>query len=190
MTEAAGRLVRERVKLAEQAVKSRDLNWSDDLGDRSARGRVCGGGLGVCLGIASKDVGGESKLSSEERTEAMLDLHGLHSNEATEVLEEFVLAVSVGVRVSGGGLTCFGSWNGNIFWVLVRHFVGHHRFCSDNFFAAYAIVGEEKHTGTQDAARGASRARLAAGVREWLHRWGYPWSDRDGIICIDPLTHS
>lgn len=94
MTEAAGRLVRERAKLAEQAVKSRDLNWSDDLADRSARGRACGGGLGICLGIASKDVG-ESRLSSEERTEAVLDLHGLHSNEATEVLEEFVLAVSV-----------------------------------------------------------------------------------------------
>ena len=56
---------------------------------------------------------------------------------------------------------------------------------------AYAIVGEEKHTGTQDPARGASRARLAAGVREWLHMWGYPWSERnDGIICIDPLTHA
>lgn len=56
---------------------------------------------------------------------------------------------------------------------------------------AYAIVGEEKHTGTQDPTRGASRARLAAGVREWLHLWGYPWSERnDGIICIDPLTHA
>lgn len=95
MTEAAGRLVRERAKLTEQAVKNRDLNWSDDLGDRSARGRPCGGGLGICLGIASKDIGGESRLSSEERTEAMLDLHGLHANEATEVLEEFMLAVSV-----------------------------------------------------------------------------------------------
>lgn len=95
MTEAAGRLVRERATLAEQAVKNRDLSWSDDMGDRSARGRACGGGLGICLGIASKDVGGDSKLSSEERTEVMLDLHGLHSNEATEVLEEFVLAVSV-----------------------------------------------------------------------------------------------
>lgn len=97
MTEAAGRLVRERVKLAEQVVKNRDLNWSDDLGDRSSRGRPCGGGLGICLGIASKDIGGELRLSSEERTEAMLDLHGLHANEATEVLEEFVLAVSVRV---------------------------------------------------------------------------------------------
>jgi len=55
---------------------------------------------------------------------------------------------------------------------------------------AYAVVGEEKHTGTQDVARGASRARLATGVREWVHRWGYPWSERDGIICIDPLTHA
>ncbi|KAF9245321.1 hypothetical protein BU15DRAFT_85645 [Melanogaster broomeanus] len=156
MTEAAGSLVRERAKLAEHAVKNRDLSWSDDLGDRSARGRTCGGRLGVCLGIARKDIGGDSKLSSEERTEALLDLHGLHSNEATEVLEEFLLALER------------------------EHFLG----------VAYAVVGEEKHTGTQDVARGASRARLAAGVREWLHRWGYPWSERDGIICIDPLTHS
>ncbi|KAG1876623.1 hypothetical protein DFJ58DRAFT_755294 [Suillus subalutaceus] len=147
MTTAASKLVRERAKVAEQAVKSRDLGWSDDAGDRTARGRSCGGGLGVCLGIASTTTGGDSKLTSEERTESMLDLHGLHSNEATDVLEEFLLAVT------------------------------------------FLIVGEEKHTGTQDAARGASRARLASGVREWLHRWGYPWSERDGIICVDALTH-
>jgi len=55
---------------------------------------------------------------------------------------------------------------------------------------AYIIVGEEKHTGTQDVARGSSRLRLATGVREWIHRWGYPWSERDGIICVDPLTHA
>lgn len=94
MTQAAGKLVRERAKLVEQAVKNRDAGWSDDPGDRSSKGRVCGGGLGVCLGIASKSVGGEGKLSPEERTESLLDLHGLHSNEATEVLEEFLLSVS------------------------------------------------------------------------------------------------
>ena len=55
---------------------------------------------------------------------------------------------------------------------------------------AYLVVGEEKHTGTQDPLRGASRLRLAAGVRDWLHKWGYPWSERDGIICVDPLTHA
>ncbi|KAG5653332.1 hypothetical protein H0H81_001072 [Sphagnurus paluster] len=147
MAGAAAKLVRERAKVAEQAVRSRDAAWSDDPGDRGSRGGACGGGFGVCLGIASRD-SGDGKMSSEERKEAMLDLHGLHSNEATEVLEQFLLAVT------------------------------------------YAIVGEEKHTGTQDAARGASRARLATGVREWLHRWGYPWSERDGIICIDPLTHT
>jgi hypothetical protein len=38
--------------------------------------------------------------------------------------------------------------------------------------AAFVIVGEEKHTGTQDPTRGTSRARLAAGVRDWLHDWG------------------
>ncbi|KAG1760855.1 hypothetical protein EDD22DRAFT_980446 [Suillus occidentalis] len=155
MTMAANKLVRERAKVAEQAVKSRDLGWSDDAGDRTARGRSCGGGLGVCLGIAGTTTGGDSKLTSEERTESMLDLHGLHSNEATDVLEEFLLALER------------------------EHFLG----------LAFLIVGEEKHTGTQDAARGASRVRLASGVREWLHRWGYPWSERDGIICVDALTH-
>ncbi|KAF9478289.1 hypothetical protein BDN70DRAFT_836377 [Pholiota conissans] len=157
MADAASKLVRERARMAEQAVRSRDAVWSDDPGDRGTRGKACGGGLGVYLGIASASMGGAgAEASPEERTEAMLDLHGLHANEATEVLEQFLLALER------------------------EHFYG----------LAYAIVGEEKHTGTQDVARGASRARLATGVREWLHRWGYPWSERDGIICIDPLTHS
>lgn len=95
MNEAAGKLVRERAKLAEQAVRSRDSTWSDDSGDRTSRGRTCGGGLGICLGIASKNTGGDGKLTPEERTEGMLDLHGLHSTEATEVLEEFLLSVSL-----------------------------------------------------------------------------------------------
>ncbi|KDR67921.1 hypothetical protein GALMADRAFT_257406 [Galerina marginata CBS 339.88] len=164
MGEAAGGLVIERARMAEGAVRARDAAWSDDPGDRAARGKACGGGYGVVLGIAGaaavKGVkgtagGGAGGETSEERTEAILDLHGLHANEATEVLEKFLLALEH------------------------EHFYG----------LAYAIVGEEKHTGTQDVARGASRARLATGVREWLHRWGYPWSERDGIICIDPLTH-
>lgn len=95
MADAAKKLVRERAKVAEQAVRSRDASWSDDPGDRSARGKACGAGLGVCLGVASVNPGGanEVKGSQEERTEIMLDLHGLHSNEATEVLELFLLAV-------------------------------------------------------------------------------------------------
>lgn len=83
--------------------------------------------------------------------------------------------------MEAGTGTLFGSWSA--FLLDVSHSVL-------TLFLAYAIVGEEKHTGTQDVARGASRARLAAGVREWLHRWGYPWSERDGIVCVDPLTHS
>lgn len=94
MADAAGQLVKERAKLAEQAVRGRDVAWSDDPGDRTSRGKVIGKGLGVCLGIARLDVGGAEKLSPEERTEATLDLHGLHANEATEVLESFLLAVS------------------------------------------------------------------------------------------------
>ncbi|OCB89973.1 hypothetical protein A7U60_g2828 [Sanghuangporus baumii] len=158
--EAASKLVRERVKNAEAAVRARDASWSSDPADRGVRGKTCGAGLGVLLGVVSKDGGGGGgnemvKLTQEERTEAALDLHGLHSNEATEVLEEFLLALE-----------------------------------KENFFGlAFVIVGEEKHTGTQDPGRGASRQRLATGIREWLHNWGYPWMERDGIVCVDPLTH-
>jgi Domain of unknown function (DUF1771) len=95
MAEAAKHLVRERARLSELAVKARDLNWSDDPGDRTNRGRVAGNGLGVCMGIARYDVSEDKSLTPEERMENMLDLHGLHSNEATEVLEEFLLAVSI-----------------------------------------------------------------------------------------------
>lgn len=154
---AAGKLVRERAKVAMDAVRNRDAGWSDDPGDRVSRGRVCGGGLGVCLGIASKKAGmNMDRLTAEERTEAMLDLHGLHSNEATEVLEEYLLALEK------------------------EHFLG----------LAFLVVGEQKHTGMQDPNRGVSKARLAAGVREWLHRWGYPWMERDGIMAVDPITHA
>ena len=94
--EAAAKLVRARANASESAVKNRDASWSSDPADRTSRGRVCGGGLGVCLGVVGKEVGDEYvKLSQEERTEVALDLHGLHSNEATEVLEEFLLAVSL-----------------------------------------------------------------------------------------------
>jgi len=96
LTMSAGTVVRERTKLIEQAVKARDSTWSDDPGDHSARGRTCGNGLGIILGIARRDVSGEQRdLKSEERTESLLDLHGIHAAEATEILEEFLLAVCV-----------------------------------------------------------------------------------------------
>lgn len=160
MTDAAGRLVRERVKIAVEAVKARDPTWSDDPGDRGAKGKLCGNGLGVILGIASASVVASSakdkRMTPEERTECMVDLHGLHANEATEVLEEFLMALER------------------------EHFYG----------LTYIIVGEEKHVGTQDPARGASRVRLAKGVKEFVHRWSYPWQERDGIICVDVQTHA
>lgn len=93
MADAAGRLVRERAKMAEGAVRTRETSWSDDPGDRAARGRPCGAGFGVCLGVASSAIA--AGTTSDERTESVLDLHGLHAGEATEVLEDFLLAVCV-----------------------------------------------------------------------------------------------
>jgi hypothetical protein len=96
LTQSAGTVIRERAKLIEQVVKGHDDAWSDDSSDHSARGLVCGNGLGVILGIARRDVSGEQRdLTQDERTECMLDLHGIHAAEATEILEEFLLAVCV-----------------------------------------------------------------------------------------------
>ncbi|KAG8735119.1 hypothetical protein FRC10_010971 [Ceratobasidium sp. 414] len=163
--EAARRIVKERVRAAADAVRARDAGWSDDARDRTERGRICGGELGVVLGVASVSAVGEGGkgLTAEERMECLLDLHGLHAAEGVEALQEFL--VEVRDQISNAST-----------WV-------------DGETAAYVIVGEEKHTGTQDVARGSSKARLGAAVREWLVDWGYPWSERNGVICVDGLTH-
>lgn len=96
LTISARTVVRERTKLIEQAVKARDDAWSDDPGDHSARGRTCGNGLGIILGIARRDVSGEQRdLKPDERMESVMDLHGIHAAEATDILEEFLLAVRI-----------------------------------------------------------------------------------------------
>lgn len=100
--EAVARLMRERSRLSVDAVRNRDTAWSDDPRDRSERGKLVGGSLGVCLGVAPKSV--DAKATPEERMEGVLDLHGLHATEATEVLETFLLSVSrppLTVRLSG-----------------------------------------------------------------------------------------
>lgn len=94
--EAASRLVKERVRLAAEAVRARDASWSDDPRDRSDRGKVVAGGLGVILGVANKETGSDkstARSTPDERTEVLLDLHGLHANEAVDVLDKFLLSV-------------------------------------------------------------------------------------------------
>ncbi|KIR63819.1 hypothetical protein I314_03225 [Cryptococcus bacillisporus CA1873] len=92
--EAAQGLVKERQAEAMEAVKERPAGWSDDPADRSQRGKTCAGGLGVILGVASTSRlppnANASSLSSEERTEALLDLHTLHGNEAVDILGQFL----------------------------------------------------------------------------------------------------
>ena len=91
--EAAHTLVRERRLDAQKAVRERDTNWSDDPSDRSVRGRECGGGMGVLLGVAGKNSIGGTTLSAEERTECMIDLHTLHGAEGTDILSQFLQEV-------------------------------------------------------------------------------------------------
>ncbi|KAF9060971.1 hypothetical protein BDP27DRAFT_1370048 [Rhodocollybia butyracea] len=76
---AARELVRERAGYTLFAVTPRDLGWSDDPGDRGAMG-----GIGGC---------------GDYRAELVLDLRGLHANEATE--EEFLFALSFAYVIMG-----------------------------------------------------------------------------------------
>ncbi|TXT09125.1 hypothetical protein VHUM_02599 [Vanrija humicola] len=89
--EAANSLVKERMREAQQAVRQRDPSWSDDPRDRAERGRECGAGLGVILGVASASkVPGGDRLSSEERLECLLDLHTLHGQEGSDITGHFL----------------------------------------------------------------------------------------------------
>ncbi|EPQ31160.1 uncharacterized protein PFL1_01348 [Pseudozyma flocculosa PF-1] len=83
-----------------EAGPSVTANQSDEPGARGMRGKVVGNGLGVCLGVvkpaalqASMPSAMASHLSVDERTECFLDLHGLHSQEAVELVEEFLLGL-------------------------------------------------------------------------------------------------
>ncbi|KAL1407490.1 hypothetical protein Q8F55_006923 [Vanrija albida] len=151
--EAANSLVKERMREAQQAVRERDPSWSSDPRDRAERGRECGAGLGVVLGVASASkVPGGERLSSEERLECLLDLHTLHGQEGADITGHFLAELE---RESYRGL-------------------------------AFLVVGEEKHVGTQDPLRGASKVRLANSVKQSLADWGYAWSEGAGIIHVDP----
>lgn len=58
-----------------------------------------------------------------------------------------------------------------------------------NAILAYIVVGEEKHVGTQDPARGTSKIRLSSSIKQYLADWGYPWSETGGVICVDPCRY-
>jgi hypothetical protein len=106
--EAAQALVKERRAEAQKAVRERDPSWSDDPSDRASRGKECGGGLGVVMGVASsRSVSSGVVLSAEERTEALLDLHTLHGNEGTDILASFLGDVSDRMIISARPLLCF-----------------------------------------------------------------------------------
>jgi len=98
MRVAADGIVRERARVVEGVVKSSGLGGGSVNGSNvnADRGKMMGGGLAVCLGVGVESSATASiSLTVEERMEVMLDLHGLHANEATDVLEEFLLAVSL-----------------------------------------------------------------------------------------------
>jgi hypothetical protein len=83
------RLVRDRLRIVQDAARAREGRTTDPR-DRARKGVLCGGALGVILGVASSSGGG---LTSAEREEALCDVHLLHGSEAVLVLEQWLLAL-------------------------------------------------------------------------------------------------
>ncbi len=109
---AAHAIVKERLGELRSRLNDPNLSGSNsaqstEAGARSLRGKVVGNGLGVCLGVLRPGALQGSitaSLSMDERTECLLDLHGLHAKEAVELTEEFLLVsrprASRGSRIS------------------------------------------------------------------------------------------
>ncbi|KAH8928911.1 hypothetical protein BT69DRAFT_1292930 [Atractiella rhizophila] len=92
--QAAARILDERRRCLKEAVAAQVWKPSqvDEKPDRAQRARDVGGGLGVILGVVAQRPDG-AQLTADERTEAAIDLHGLHPDEAIEFLEKFLSAL-------------------------------------------------------------------------------------------------
>lgn len=174
-TDTAREMLRDRHR--ELSLKLREAAGSDgggwgssanastsEPGTRGLRGQLCTptGGLGVCLGVARRDgLPAQYATSSvEERTEWFLDCHGLHVHEALEIVEEFLLTLESSYP-SHRGLTYLG--------------VG---------------VGGGGGGNGDDATVQKRSPKLASAVKGFLASWGYPYSEADGVIAVDHLTHA
>lgn len=50
----------------------------------------------------------------------------------------------------------------------------------------FVIVGQERHTGSADPARGSRKLRLIDAVGQWLDSYGYAFWLVQGVLAIDP----
>lgn len=149
-------------------------NASDEAGARGLRGKAVGNGLGVCLGVARKDAlpAQSAQLTLEERTECLLDAHGLHASEAVEIIEEFLLALEKGSNIASSG----GSGEKE----------GQGQQTAPMRGLTYLAVGLGRHSSTSTDRR---RVGLAQAVKSFLAAWGYPYAEMDGVLVVDHLTH-
>ncbi|SJX64679.1 uncharacterized protein SRS1_15495 [Sporisorium reilianum f. sp. reilianum] len=103
---AAHAIIKERMRELRSRLKDPNASGSNascqsnEAGARALRGKVVGSGLGLCLGVVrpgslqgSQASSITANLSVDERTECLLDLHGLHAKEAVELTEEFLLGL-------------------------------------------------------------------------------------------------
>jgi hypothetical protein len=128
---------------------------TEEKGSRKWRGKLMGDRLGVCLGVVPRiqnNIANTLSLSLEERMEVLMDLHSMHSSEAVELVEEFLINLE---KENYRGL-------------------------------ALLAIGLGKHTSQETDRR---RVGLATGVHGFLTSWNYPFTDHNGVIVVDPLSH-
>lgn len=53
---------------------------------------------------------------------------------------------------------------------------------------AFVIVGQERHTGSADPARGSKKLRLIDAVGQYLDNFGYSFWLVQGVLAIDPYN--
>jgi len=95
------RELRSRLLANDSSSGSNSSAQSTEAGARGMKGKIVGSGLGLCLGVVRQSAlqGNSAALSVDERSECLLDLHGLHAKEAVELTEEFLLGLeSEGVQ--------------------------------------------------------------------------------------------
>lgn len=156
---AAEKIVTERRQELKNAVLSGNRpGQADEAVDRQYRGQECGAGLGICLGVAAA---GEALGPEGAR---------LSAAERTEVaLDLHGLHPGEGVEILERflmGITSEGAMRG----------------------LAFVIVGQERHTGSADPARGSKKLRLIDAVGQYLDNFGYSFWLVQGVLAIDPYN--
>lgn len=173
----AGAIIAERNRLMKDAVRelvSDRLKKVDEAPDRMHRGKEMGGG--ICLGVVIN--ASQKSISVKERTEVLMDLHGLYPDDGVYYLEKFLVAL----KAEG-------------FQGLAYVKIGETNEPESENHQGGTSKTEEDWMEVNKMTR-----RLEKATKAWLERKKFDWEScsianrhhpdrlKQTIICIDPLS--